>query len=65
MKNIWLNVAGSFEAAERFDRRYYRQMSPAARLEIVQFLREIYCKLKNGGLNGSRKRLRRVIKIVK
>ncbi|MBI4712928.1 MAG: hypothetical protein HY762_06490 [Planctomycetes bacterium] len=64
MKNVWLNIADSFKAAERFDKHYYRRMSATARLETVQFLRSIYYKFKNGGLNGSRKRLRRVIKII-
>jgi hypothetical protein len=64
MKNIWLNISSSFEAAERFDKHYYQQMSAADRIETVQLLRDIYYKFKNGGLNGSRKRLRRVIKVI-
>lgn len=45
MKRIWVHKATSFKDAEEFDRRYYRAMSAKARVETVQYLRELYVKL--------------------
>ena len=61
MKKIWVNKTDTFEAAERFDENYYLSMSRTKRLETIQFLREICSKFLE---NESRKRLRRVIKII-
>lgn len=60
-KRIWVNIAHSFKEAEDFDDKYYFLMSPQERLSDVQFCREIYAKIKN----ASRRRFRRVIKIIK
>ena len=65
MKKIWVNKIDTFEAAERFDESYYLSMSKTERLETVQFLRELYFKIKNSETNESRKRLRRVVKILR
>lgn len=69
MKKIWVNKAKSFEDAEIFDRTYYAQMTPEERLSIVQELREIYFKFPKQSHKGlrkheSRKRFRRVVKII-
>lgn len=64
MKKIWVNKVASFDAAQEFDDDYYLSMSSKERLETVQFLREIYFKMKKGLDNEDRKRLRRVIKII-
>lgn len=64
MKKIWVNKVDSFDAAQEFDDDYYLSMSSKERLETVQFLREIYFKMKKGLDNDDRKRLRRVIKII-
>ena len=63
MKKIWVNKANSFKEAERFDKKYYRSMSKMERLDTMQFLREIYHKMK-GPKNAVGKRLRRIIKII-
>jgi hypothetical protein len=57
---VWINKPNSFAEAERFDREYYKKMKPSERIEIVQFLREQYFKLKGEG----RERLRRSVKVV-
>lgn len=69
MQKIWIHKSYSFKEAEEFDRKYYSQMSAQQRLDIVQRLREIYFKLskqwqKIKNNHASRKRLRRVIKII-
>ena len=64
MKKIWLNRVDTFEAAEKFDESYYLSMGRIGRLETMQFLREIYPKINDDGKNESRKRLRRVAKII-
>ena len=64
MKKIWVNKVDSFDAAQEFDDDYYLSMNSKERLETVQFLREIYFKMKKGLDNEDRKRLRRVIKII-
>ena len=63
MKKIWVNKARSFKDAEKFDSNYYAAMSRTERLETMQFLRETYHKIKNLK-NESRKRLRRVVKVI-
>ena len=61
---IWVNKSDSFDAANEFDDDYYLSMSREERLETLQFLREIYLKIKKGSEDESRKGLRRVIKII-
>lgn len=63
-KKIWINKTSSFRSAEKFEEKYYLNMTSSQRLEIMQFLREIYSKFNKGGRNESRKRLRRSIKII-
>ena len=63
MKKIWVNKANSFEEAGKFDKKYYRSMSKIEKLDTMQFLREIYHKMK-GSKNAVGKRLRRIIKII-
>jgi len=65
MKKIWVNKTASFKAAERFDEEYYLNMSRTQRLELMQFLREIYFKLNKGRKSEGRKGLRRSVKIIK
>ncbi len=63
-EKVWMNKADSFAEAERFDEQYYQTMSGYEKIEVMQFLREQYLKMK--GLDGeSRKRLRRVVKFIK
>ncbi len=64
IKRIWINKTNSFKEAEKFDRNYYLNMTASKRLETMQILREIYFKINGGQRNESRKRLRRVIKII-
>lgn len=65
MKKIWVYKTDSFREAEEADASYYLKMSKRKRLEIVQFLREAYYKMKKTFKNNeSRKRLRRIIKII-
>jgi hypothetical protein len=64
MKKIWIKKSQSFKEAQDFDTRYYHAMSLQERLEVVQFLRETYLKIKGRDKNESRKRLRRVIRVV-
>ena len=62
MKKVWLHKANSFEDAERFDKRYYQTMSPAERVETVDWLRLVgrkFAKVIRGGT-----RLRRIITII-
>lgn len=64
MSRIWLNRAGSFSEAERFDRDYYSSMGAQGRLETVQFLRQLYRKFNKGPKSENGKRLRRLIKVI-
>ncbi|TES93385.1 MAG: hypothetical protein E3J87_02375 [Candidatus Cloacimonadota bacterium] len=64
MKKIWINKTNSFKEAEQFDENYYLSMSREQRVEIVQFLREQYLKIRSGQ-SESRKGLRRFIKVIK
>lgn len=65
MKKIWINRAENFKEAERFDADYYRNMTPEERIDAMELLRKEYWKLKKGGLNAHRQRLRRVVTIIK
>ena len=64
MKKIWVDKASSFRSAEKFDEDYYLMMGRLERLEIMQFLREMHFKIKKGRKGESRKRLRRLTKVV-
>ena len=64
MPRIWVNKARSFEEAEKFDENYYLAMSEVERLETVQYLREMYYKMKGNLKDEGRERLRRIIKII-
>lgn len=64
MKKIWVNRAKSLRDAEKFDYEYYSKMTETERLEMVQFLRESYYKLKRPKKNEGREGLRRFIKII-
>lgn len=64
MRRIWIYKTDSFRKAEEFDEEYYLAMSKTERLETVQFLRDIYQKIKGLKNNEGRKGLRRVIKII-
>ncbi len=66
MEKIWVNRAESFEAAESFDREYYRNLSAIGRLETLQQLREAHFRASGLILadeNG--KRLRGVFRVIK
>jgi hypothetical protein len=63
MKKIWINKAGSFKEAAKFEDAYYMKMSRSERISTMQFLRDIYIKLRGSG-NAHGKRLRRVIKVI-
>ena len=65
MEKIWVNKATSFADAEKFDEDYYFNLTSLERLEIMQFLRESYYKIKKDLNNESRKGLRRVVKVIK
>ena len=44
MKRIWVNKAGSFEEADKFEAEYYEGLSSEVRVETVQLLREMHFK---------------------
>ncbi|MFH1854572.1 MAG: hypothetical protein ABH815_04595 [Candidatus Omnitrophota bacterium] len=64
MKKIWVHKVNSFKKAKDFEVKYYSDLSGSERIDIVQFLREQYFKLKGRLKDESRKGLRRSIKIV-
>lgn len=64
MKKWWIRKSNSFKEAEEFDDEYYRQRTPEERLEDIQFCREMYFRLKGININESRKRLRRVLRVI-
>ena len=64
MRKIWINKANSFKKAEDFDNKYYFNLRASERLDIVQFLRESYFKIKGRTSNAGRKGLRRSVKII-
>ena len=64
VKKIWMHKADSFEKAKDFEVKYYSTLSSSERIDIVQFLREQYFKLKGRLKDESRKRLRSSLKIV-
>ena len=64
VKKIWVHKANSFKKAKDFEVKYYSDLSSSERIDIVQFLREQYFKLKGRLKDESRKGLRRSIKVV-
>jgi len=64
MKKIWVHKAKSFKKAKDFEAKYYSGLSSSERINVVQFLREQYFKLKGRLKDESRKGLRRSVKIV-
>ena len=64
MKKIWIKTFRSFDRAAKSDRDYYLKMSPHERLDTMQFLREIYSKIKGKTKYAAGTGLRRVIKII-
>ena len=64
MKKIWIHKADSFKKAKDFEARYYSDMTSSERIDVVQFLRERYFKVKGRLKDESRKGLRRSIKII-
>jgi hypothetical protein len=63
MKKIWVKKANSFREAEELDRNYYFSLSADQRLDIMQFLREMHYKMRQGK-GEDRKGLRRVIRVI-
>ena len=63
-KKIWIRKFHSYSKAGRHDDAYYLSLSPAERLETVQFLREEYVKFQKGTHHESGKGLRRVFKLI-
>lgn len=65
MKRIWINKAGSFETADKFEAEYYKGLSSKMRVETVQLLREMHFKSRGLKLGEDGKRLRRVLVVIK
>ncbi len=64
MHKIWVNKTESFKSAEKSDTGYYLNMTSSERLEMMQYLREIYFKFRKGKRNESRKGLRGSVKVI-
>ncbi len=62
-ERIWIRKFNSFKEAEEKELEYHLNMTPEERLETVEYLREIFYKLKCYGKD--REGLRRVFKIIK
>ena len=65
MNRIWVNKASSFEAANRFEAKYYAGLSSEVRVETVQLLREMHFKSTGLKFSEDGKRLRRVLSVIK
>ena len=63
IKKIWIHRARSFKEAEEFDHSYYRAMSWQEKLDTVQFLRELYYKIKRNLSREKKKILAKRIKL--
>ena len=63
-KKFWIKKVRSFKEAEEFEDDYYRRKSSEERLSDIQFCREQYFLMKGIDVNASRKRLRRVFKVI-
>lgn len=64
MKRVWVRKTDSHKEAGKFDLEYYLGMTPKKRIDTMQYLREIYYKIKGKDEKG-REGLQRVIKVVK
>ena len=64
MKRIWVNKAGSSEAANQFEAEYYKGLSGEVRVETVQLLREMHFKSTGLKLAENGRRLRGVLSII-
>ncbi|OGW00929.1 MAG: hypothetical protein A3I04_06250 [Nitrospinae bacterium RIFCSPLOWO2_02_FULL_39_110] len=64
-RDLWIKKARSFKEAERLDDEYYIRESPEERLSDIQFCREQYFIIKGIDIDESRKRLRRVFRVIK
>ncbi|MFA6549086.1 MAG: hypothetical protein WCT39_04060 [Candidatus Margulisiibacteriota bacterium] len=64
MKKLWIKKFSSFKEAEKADQQDYSNLSPAERLDIIQFLRESYFRAKGMFTHDGRSRLRRSVKIL-
>lgn len=65
MKKRFIHKASSFKEAEEYEDKYYACLSPEERLSDIQICREQYFLMKGISLSESRKRLRRVLRIIK
>ena len=63
MKKKYKFYINSYEELERIKRNLEKSLTPEERLSEIQICREQYFKMK--GIDESRKRLRRVFKIIK
>jgi sulfur relay (sulfurtransferase) DsrC/TusE family protein len=64
MQRIWLKKFNSFKDADEADLQEHFKMTPNERIELMQYLREIYYKFNKRAYNESRKGLRRTFKII-
>ena len=64
MAHIWMHRTNSFLKAKQFEWKIMLSSSPEERLNDIQLCREQYFKIR-GLLHESRKRLRRVVRIIK
>jgi hypothetical protein len=64
-KAWWIKKTYSFKEAEKTDDEYYRKESFAKRLNDMQLCREQYFMIEGIDINESRKRLRRVFRVIK
>lgn len=62
-EKVWIKRFKSFKEADEEELVYNFKMTPQERLETVEYLREIFHKLKN--YEKDREGLRRVFKIIK
>jgi hypothetical protein len=64
MKKIWIKIFDSPKKAAQADREYYNQMTPAERLDTMQYLRETFSKFKGKKKYECSTGLRRIIKVI-
>jgi hypothetical protein len=60
-RKLYIKIFKSHEEQEKADIRYWRRISPSARVEALDLMRRNYLKL----IYGTVPRLRRVIKVIK
>ncbi len=61
-EKIWIKKFNSFKEAREEELEYYFNMTPEERLETVEYLKEVFYKLKGHG--KGREGLRRVFNII-